>query len=178
MTYQEAQLIRRTAIANMQPRKPTPEDEKLVPIAIRMLTYIAVLNYVSCDLVEELTASHLYKQRVKQQVNRSSELVCKVHAEAYQMLRRISTRASEQYNDRMESMYAKIQSAVLLPPPERAYNIFCSLCRLIEKDNIDIGGRYDFQPAKRLYTIPSTLSCAGLKDYRIDRIIEIAVEHL
>ena len=178
MTYQEAQLIRRTAIANMQPRKPTPEDEKLVPIAIRMLTNIAVLHSVVYDMIEEFDKAGLYKQRTKQKVNRIRETVGSIHDAAYQMLKRVSLRAGYQYNDRMESMYSKIQSAVLLPPPERAYNIFCSLCRLIEKDNIAIGGRYDFQPAKRLYTLPSTLSCAGLKDYRIDRIIEIAVEHL
>lgn len=63
--YKQALLIKRTAWINMQPRKPRPEDEKLVPIAIRMLTYVACLNYAVCDLETELSDAGLLRQGVK-----------------------------------------------------------------------------------------------------------------
>lgn len=50
MTLQEAQLVKRTAWRNMQDRKPTKDDEKYVPKAVRMLTFIACLNYAMLDL--------------------------------------------------------------------------------------------------------------------------------
>lgn len=178
MTYQEAQLIRRTAIANMQPRKPTPEDEKLVPIAIRMLTYIAVLHSVVYDMIEEFGKAGLYKQRTKQKVNRIRDTVGSIHDAAYQMLKRVSLRAGYQYNDRMEATYAKIQASILLPAPERSYNLFCALCSLIERDNRAIGGRYDFQPAKRLYSLPLLLDDVGIRNYGMQNIVSRVVEQL
>lgn len=178
MTYQEAQLIRRTAIANMQPRKPTPEDEKLVPIAIRMLTYIAVLHSVVYDMIDEFSDAGLYKHRTKQKVNRIRDMVGSIHDAAYQMLKRVSLRAGYQYNDRMEATYAKIQASILLPAPERSYNLFCALCSLIERDNRAIGGRYDFQPAKQLYSLPSLLDDVGIKNYGVQNIVSRVVGQL
>lgn len=178
MTYQEAQLIRRTAIANMQPRKPTPEDEKLVPIAIRMLTYIAVLHSVVYDMIDEFIDAGLYKQRTKQKINRIRDTVGSIHDAAYRMLKRVSLRAGYQYNERMEAIYAKIQASILLPAPERSYNLFCALCSLIERDNRAIGGRYDFQPAKQLYSLPSLLDDVEIKNYGMQNIVSRVVEQL
>lgn len=171
--YRQALLIKRTAWVNMQPRKPRPEDERLVPIAIRMLTYIACLNYAMCDLETELHESGLLKHEVKHSFRIEQEHVQKVHQEAYVMLKKVSMDAARRYHEQLEWMWGRIDGAVLLEAPERAYNIVLSLVRLIEKANTAILGRYDFAPAKVLYRIPERLACTGIEDHKIDRIIEV-----
>lgn len=74
-TQQELLLCRRMAWHNMQPHKPRPEDVKYTADAIRMLNYIAALNYAMLDLEEELTAAGLFRQDVKRRVNQVSEIV-------------------------------------------------------------------------------------------------------
>lgn len=63
-----------------------------------------------------------------------------------------------------------------LETPERAYNIVCALCRQIEKLNSFLIGRYDFAPARVLYRIPRMLDGVKIRDYEIDRIIEISLK--
>lgn len=80
MTLQEAQLIKRTAWVNMQDRKPTKDDEKYVPKAVRMLTFIACLNYAMLDLGDELSDAGILRHAVKRRYNMALELVQKAHA--------------------------------------------------------------------------------------------------
>lgn len=174
--YNQALLIKRMAWQNMQPRKPRAEDAKYVPTAIRMLTYVACLNYAVCDLETELSAAGLLKHEVKRTFGIIQGQVQKVHQQAYEMLCKASETAARQYNDKLDEAYRAIDSAVLLEVPERAYNIVVSLCRLVEKLNGALAGRYDFAPARVLYRIPAMLGCAKLQDHRIDRIIEMSVK--
>lgn len=74
--------------------------------------------------------------------------------------------------------YRKVQGAVLLEAPERAYNIVVALCRLVEKYNKKISPCYLFHPALPIYRIPSILECIKLTDYRIDNIIDMAVDKM
>ena len=174
MTIQEAQLIKRTAWRNMQPRTPSKEDEKYVPTAIRMLSYIGALNYALLDLETELLHGGRFRHAAKHAVVQSQSLVAATHDEAFKMLRRISGIASMQYNDAVDKTYAEIDDVVLLSGVEKSYNIVVALCRLIERLNRALSGRYDFAPARPLYRIPSLLSVLGERDYEIDSIIEVS----
>lgn len=174
--YKQALLIKRTAWVNMQPRTPSDKDKRLVPIAIRMLTYIACLNYAMCDLEEELYQAGLLKHGVKRSFRVAQENVQHVHQEAYMMLRKINDKASREYNDQMDWAWYKINNAILLNAPKRAYNIAIALVRLIEKTNIALQGRYDFAPARKLYRIPNLMACVGIEDKHVDRIIEICTK--
>ncbi len=174
--YKQALLIKRTAWRNMQPRKPTEEDAKYVPTAIRMLTCIACLNYAMCDLEEELSEAGLLRHAVKRAFSMAQTQVQRVHQEAYEMLCNASDLAARQYNDKLDEGWSAITSSVALEAPERAYNIVVALCRLIEKQNGELSGRYDFAPARVLYRIPGMLSGVNIRDYEIERIVEIALK--
>lgn len=172
MTHPEALLLKRMAWRQCQPVKPTAADEKYVPIAIEMLTYVGCLNYAMLDLEAELTETGMFRHEIKRRFQHSATLVQQAHGVAYDMLRKVDPRASRQYNDLMDAAYARINECVLLEAPERFYNIVIALCRIIEKLNSQISGRYDFNPAKSLYRIPALLECVKIKDYKIDEIIE------
>lgn len=175
--YRQALLIKRMAWRSMQPRTPSAEDERYIPVAVRMLTYVACLNYAMLDLEQELRDAGLLRHAVKCRFSRALERVQQVHQAAYTMLGRISTVATRQYNDEMDDTYRRIGKCVLLSPPDRAYNIVAALCRLIERLNGELTGRYDFAPAKTLYSIPGELAHAAIHDYRIDNIIERNTKH-
>lgn len=162
----------------MQPHKPTESDKRYTSDAIRMLNYIAALNYVMIDLEEELSASGVLRQEVKHRVKQASALVQSVHEQAWRMLSKISQKATQEYNDCMDWCYRKVEDVVLLRAPERAYNIVMALCRLVEKYNTKISPRYDFRPAEKLYRIPSLLESVKITDYRIDNIIDLAVDKM
>lgn len=176
MTLQEAQLIKRTAWVNMQDRKPSKDDEKYVPKAVRMLTFIACLNYAMLDLGDELSEAGILRHAVKRRYNMVLDIVQKAHAEAYRMLNSISEPAGRQYNEEMDETYPVIQSCVMLQPPERAYNIVLALLRLITSLNAELTCWYDFYPARVLAKIPGMLADIGIKDYRIDDIINVNVK--
>lgn len=176
ISYREAQLIKRTAWINMKPRKPRPEDERMVPIAVRMLTYVACLNYAVCDLETELSDAGLLRQGVKRSFRMVQERVQQVHQQAYVMLDKVSGDAARRYNEQLEWMWGRIDEAVLLEAPERAYNIVVALARLVENANAALLGRYDFAPARVLSQIPGLLACAGIEDRHVDRIIEICTK--
>lgn len=59
LSYRQAMLIKHTAWMNTRllARGPRPEDERYVPLAVRMLTLVGCLNYAMLDLESELTAS-------------------------------------------------------------------------------------------------------------------------
>ena len=177
-TQQELLLCRRMVWHNMQPHTPRPEDVKYTADAIRMLNYIATLNYAMLDLEEELTAAGLFRQDVKRRVNQVSEIVRSIHERSWRMLAKISDKATREYNDYMDWCYRKVQGAVLLKSPERAYNIVVALCRLVEKYNNKISPCYKYHPALPIYRIPALLECIKLTDYRIDNIIDMAVDKM
>lgn len=173
MTIEQMQLIKRTAWMNIQAQEPNENDMKYIPDAIRMLTYIAALNSIMYELVEEVEAMGLYRQDIKRRINQVHEVVRKVHSLSYTMLNGVSVDAGRQYNDAMEKEVANITNNISLEAPERAYNIVLALIRLIEKYNKKISPRYDFKPSHQLSKMPALLSCIPIRDYGIDRIIEL-----
>lgn len=170
--YKQALLIKRTAWRNMQPRAPRKEDEKFIPSAVKMLTYIACLNYAMCDMEVELSAAGLLRHSVKYNFRTAQTQVQQVHQQAYEMLSKASAQAAREYNDKLEEAWQVIDESVALQAPERAANIVFALCRLIRQLNERLAGRYDFAPARVLYRIPSLLECTRIHDYGIDNIIE------
>lgn len=175
MTIQQAQLIKRTAWQNTQPRTPSEEDKKYIPDAIKMLTLVACLNYAGIDLEEALVRRGLYRHGLKHRVKQATSVIASIHGEAYTMLCRISSLAGRQYNDALDKAFSDIQSAVLLTnSPEREYNILVALCRLVEVYNKRLSGRYDFYPARQIYRLPALLEGIA-HDYRIDIIIDKAI---
>lgn len=174
MTLQEAQLIKRTAWRNMQPRTtPTADDEKYVPDAIAMLSYLGALDYAMIDLQDALESAGLFRHGVRWRVQQCYDLARKAHNEAWVALRSVSERAIHQYDRCFADTYNKIQASVMLQGVERAYNIVVALCRLVEKYNKALSGRYDFAPARPCYNIPRLLDCVKVEDYKIDSIIEL-----
>ena len=53
-------------------------------------------------------------------------------------------------------------------------DLLVALCRLVEKYNKRLSGRYDFYPARRIYSLPALLEDIA-HDYRIDIIIDKAI---
>lgn len=172
LTHKQAILMHRMAWNDRRMREPTIEDKKLVPVAIKMLSYIACLNYALCDLEDEMRDAGKYRHEAKRRIQQAQKMVEEVHNTAYYMLYNSSRVAGRQYNDATDGSWKEITDAVLLAPPERGYNIVVALCRLIEKQNLILSGKYDFTPAKKLYTIPALIACCGIEDRKIDVIIE------
>ena len=168
-------LMKHTAWMNTRliERGPRPEDERYVPLAVRMLTLVGCLNYAMLDLESELTASGLFRHETKRRYTQARTLVAQAHGIAWSMLRKIDDRAARQYNDKTDEAYRTISGCILLEAPQRSYNIVLSLCRIISSLNGRISGRYDFNPAKPRVRIPALLECTGIEDYRIDEIIEL-----
>ena len=168
-------LMKHTAWMNTRliERGPRPEDERYVPLAVRMLTLVGCLNYAMLDLESELTASGLFRHETKRRYTQARTLVAQAHGIAWSMLRKIDDRAARQYNDKTDEAYRTISGCILLEAPQRSYNIVLSLCRIISSLNGRISGRYDFNPPKPLVRIPALLECIGIEDCKIDGIIEL-----
>lgn len=167
--------MKRMAWRNMQPRDlthPTAEEQRLAALAVRMLLYAACLDYAMLELEEEVTAAGLFRHAAKRRILQAEELIARVHGRAYDLLVRVSPEAGRQYNDRMDAAWRRMAQSVLLPSPERSYNMVVALCRLIESANRRLTARYDFAPARELRRIPSLLDILGLQDREIDHIIE------
>lgn len=175
LPYRQAMLIKHTAWMNTRllARGPRPEDERYVPLAVRMLTLVGCLNYAMLDLESELTASGLFHHETKRRYTQAQTLVSQAHGIAWSMLRKIDDRAARQYNDKTDEAYRTISGCILLEAPQRSYNIVLSLCRIISSLNGRISGRYDFNPVKPLVRIPALLECTGIEDCKIDGIIEL-----
>lgn len=175
MTFKQMQLIRRMALMNLRilDRGPSAADTKYVPIAVRMLTMVACMGYAVIDLETALADAGKLRHQVKLRMGQIRHMTEYAHGTAFNMLHSINPAASRQYNDQLDWMYGRISACILLPEPEKSYNIVVSLCRLIEKYNSQISSRYDFNPAKPLYKVPALIACANITDYRLDNIIEL-----
>ena len=87
LPYRQAMLIKHTAWMNTRllTRGPRPEDERYVPLAVRMLTLVGCLNYAMLDLESELTASGLFHHETKRRYTQAQTLVTQAHGIAWSM---------------------------------------------------------------------------------------------
>ena len=115
LPYRQAMLIKHTAWMNTRllTRGPRPEDERYVPLAVRMLTLVGCLNYAMLDLESELTASGLFHHETKRRYTQAQTLVTQAHGIAWSMLRKIDDRAARQYNDKTDEAYRTISGCIL-----------------------------------------------------------------
>lgn len=173
---QQALLMKRTAWMNIQladsPRLPSDEEKRITEKAIRMLSYLACLNYAMDDLEADLKQTGQFVGLVRRCFSVSRRIIIQAHNAAYKMLVSVNSSVGRQYNAAMDDTWQKIESSVLLSSPERGYNIVMALCRLVDRLNREIGHRYYFQPAAAIATIPSKLDGVKIHDYYIDAIIE------
>lgn len=178
MTFKQMQLIRRMALMNLRilDRGPSVADTKYVPIAVRMLTMVACMGYAVIDLETALADAGKLRHQAKLRMGQIRHMTEYAHGTAFNMLHSINPAASRQYNDQLDWMYGRISACILLPEPEKSYNIVVSLCRLIEKYNSQISSRYDFNPAKPLYKVPALIACANITDYKLDNVIEMNIK--
>lgn len=178
MTFKQMQLIRRMALMNLRilDRGPSAADTKYVPIAVRMLTMVACMGYAVIDLETALADAGKLRHQVKLRMGQIRHMTEYAHGTAFNMLHSINPAASRQYNDQLDWMYGRISACILLPEPEKSYNIVVSLCRLIEKYNSQTSSRYDFNPAKPLYKVPALIACANITDYKLDNVIEMNIK--
>lgn len=159
-------------------RNPTMLEDEQNKEAVRMLTLIASLDYFIYDLIDEMTEVGKYKQLAKRNINRCKELIEKAHMVFYRRLFSYEFGGCKKYNDAMDTYYSAINDCVSLEAPERAYNIIVAIVRLQAKCRKRIDMRYFYQPSQDLEKIPSLLECLGIKDYRLDNIIERQVRSI
>lgn len=176
ISRQSVLLMKRTAWANVQrlerpPQMPTEDEKRLTNTAIQMLNYVACLNYAMDDLEHDLRTTGQMQGLTARCFNVSRRIIVDAHDRAYKMLVNVSRSVGREYNSAMDATWRRIDDCVLLPPPERGYNIVVALCRLVERLNRELGMRYYFQPAKAIATIPAKLNGVKFHDYRLDNII-------
>ena len=175
MTREEALLMKRTAWRNEQPKAfkpPKPEDKLYVNKAVKMLSALACLNSVMFDLEEELVEHSLFRQSLKKSVRSAQKNVAEVYNFAFIIMRDANEGAARVYNDKYDMAYEKIQRAVALKSPERAYNIVIALCHTLKKLNEEVRGKYDLKPLEQLYRIPERITTDKIKLYDLDFLIE------
>lgn len=180
--FRQAQLMKRMAWSNMErlERKhdiPTEEEKRLSFRAVRMLTFVACLNYAMIDLETDLKmAGKLQNPKQRRYFYMAKRIAGDAHQTAYKMLASISKNVGYEYNKALDVTWAKIEDSVLLQGVERSYSIVCALCRLIGSLNKELGHRYYFAPAEPIARIPHIMDVQGIEDREIDRIIDLNVE--
>lgn len=182
MTLPQAQLIKRTAWMNIQIEERRrrgeieqgeAEMEACAAKARKGLEYVACLNSVAIDLEMELTEAGMFRHAAKRTVREIQQIAAQVHGEAWRMLNNYKRGVGRVYDNRMESVEAAISGAILLRAPERAYNIIAALVRLISAINAELQRyNWDFFYARELAAILPKLERLGIRDYRVDCIIE------
>ena len=159
-------------------RNPTMLEDEQNKEAVRMLTLIASLDYFIYDLIEEMEQAGMFKHIAKRNINRCKELIEKAHMIFYRRLFSYEFGGCAKYNDAMDTYYKAINGCVSLEAPERAYNIIVAIVRLQAECRKRIDMRYFYQPSQDLEKIPSLLECLGIRDYKLDNIIERQVRSI
>lgn len=178
----QAQLMRRMAWSNIHRLEqkhdvPTEKEKRLNERAVRMLTFVACLNYAMIDLETDLKmAGKLQNEKQRRYFYMAWRIAGEAHQKAYKMLVSVNSRVGYEYNDELDKTYAKIEECVLLDGAERSYSIVCALCRLIGSLNKELGSRYYFAPAAPIARIPNIMDVQGIEDKKIDRIIDVNIE--
>lgn len=182
ITFRQAQLIKRMAWSNIKRLEkksdtPTEEEKRLSLRAVRMLTFVACLNYAMIDLETDLKmAGKLQNPKQRRYFYMAKRIAGDAHQTAYKMLVSVHTNVGYEYNKALDVAWAMIDDAVLLQGVERSYGIVCALCRLIGSLNKELGHRYYFAPAEPIARIPYIMDVQGIEDREIDRIIDLNVE--
>lgn len=180
--FRQAQLMRRMAWKNIERLEkkrdtPTEEEKRLSLRAVRMLTFVACLNYAMIDLETDLKmAGRLHNEKQRRYFYMAWRIVSEAHQKAYRMLASINPNVGYEYNKAMDDTWWKIDECVMLEGLERSYSIVCALCRLIMSLNKELGKKYYFEPAKHIERIPHIMDVQGIEDKVVDKIIDLNIE--
>ena len=184
-TRKETRLCYYTAWQQTQPRdytKPTKREIAQVKEAVIMITLLASLNLIIYDLIDEMEAIGKYRHANKRNINRAKDIMMRAHDTIFRRIRSLNEQGSRDYNDAMDAFYSAIEECIGLrgdaEKHERAYNIIVAIVRLQAECRKRIDMRYFYQPSQDLEKIPSLLECLGIRDYRLDNIIERQVRSI
>lgn len=182
MDYSESAIRTRHFFATYKPvrddQPATKEETELYgKNSKRLLIYAACLNSAMIDLEIELRKAGILRHAVKRNFGRVSVLVQKISTALYKgVAERISKDFCYVYNSCMESSVSKMCDSLKIKQPEKSYNIVISLIRLTLKSNNSIG-RFKQQYITALEKAIPLLEC-GLKDYKLDVVIEQSVDEM
>lgn len=176
----QAQLIKRMAwrqIDLLDRKNISSEDEKHLSFrAVRMLTFIACLNYAMLYLESDLAVAGKLRDNKRRYFYMAKHIASDAHQTAYKMLASINDNVGYEYHKALDTTWKKIDECILLPPLEKSYSIVCALCRLIGTLNKELGKRYYFAPAQHIERIPHIMDVQGVEDKNVDRIIDVNIE--
>lgn len=179
-TYQELQLIKRTAWANAnRPRREATQEEadRITPFVINAIVYSAVLNGILYDFEEAVKAEKTNNDCVRKVLRMLHHKAQYAHGEIYRVFNDAIDGFGVLYNKRYDATTQAIEQSVGMQGGERYYNIVLALLRLIEKNN-DACGRFRSPALLDLYPYTRRLKEAGLpyedKGHAIEVIIDSA----
>ena len=153
------------------------ESRRMNADSVRMLSYIAALDWFMFDLRDDLEACGMYRHGIKRTMNIWTDKICRdVHDAAHKLLTRVNPDIGRHYTVVGEGYRDRISSAVKLEGLDKSYSIVINLCRLIEKYNNKIKSDYDFKPVKLVLELPKQLAIIGKEASDLEFIIENAVK--
>ncbi len=183
----EQTLYRRMAVGahlratrQVLPVIPSAEEKRLTKLAVKIIIYTQCINGALVELQTELERAGMFRQRAKHQFKKAEAIGIEVSNIAVDIFRKYDTiHETNCVTEMFERAYAtdlKIDSSVALQGVDRAYNIVIALCRLFEKHNKQLSNSYYFQKGEPIYQIPRTLECLGVKDYHIEKFLDMVTE--
>ena len=180
--FRQAQLMKRMAWSNIQRLEKKrdlskEEEDRLNDRAVRMLNFVACLNFAMIDLETDLKmAGKLKNEKQRRYFYMARRIAGEAHQTAYKILISVDSEVGCEYNKAFDYTWSKIEECVLLEGAERSYSIVCALCRLIGSLNKELGRRYYIAPAVPIARIPNIMDVQGIEDKKVDRIIDVNIE--
>lgn len=174
MQLRTAQLIKRTAFANMKrcDRPITPEERKRgKKVTSRILLTYSALNIAVADIRLEFEACGLYRQQAKANINEIERIVVRLFNSLRGHLAEADPKVVKSFDNWNTEVCLRIDNAIYLQAPERSVNIALACCRLLMADN-DKLGRWCIGETMPLHHIIRKLERLGIEDHHLDNIIE------
>lgn len=178
LTSREWSLMKQIDWRQTQERAMSDSERASInACAVKMMGYIAALDWFMIDLKEDLISEGLYRHGIKRMINQWTDKICnEVHTKAFKLLTSVNPNISSHYNIVGDGFRERISSAVYLEGLDKSYSIVINLCRLIEKYNNKIKSDYDFKPVKLVLKLPKQLAIIGKEASDLEFIIENAVK--
>lgn len=174
MELRTAQLIKRTAKANIErcESEMTSEERKRAKqVTARMMLTYAVLNITVSDIKFEFDKCNRYRHREKHIINEVEGIIITLFKSLRRHLDSADINVRRSFDNWNTEASLAVADAILLEAPERSVNIALACCRLLIADNESLG-RWCIRETLPLPHIITKLERLGIKDYRIDQIVE------
>ena len=174
MSYDRAQLIRRTAYFNAtrRPHAVTEVDERYNRLAVQLFLMIRCMDYALVDFGMALENAGQLRHKVKRDYGLASKAALQVHCRVCDFFKNLYPEQLNVFTDCGDRMYMAMESDMRLDDVEKAYNLMLCLGRLIEQRLSILSSRYDFRDAEILTKLPSRFTSLSIKDYGLDAIVK------